>query len=355
MVAHALRFEAALARAQADAGIIPEDAARLIGEACAGLQVDVADLAEEAALAGTMAIPLVRRLRDAVDPDARDFVHRAATSQDVADTVMMLQVTSGAKLLLADVQRILAALAPLVLRHSGTPAIGRTLGQDALPIALGLRMAQWYAGLEDARLDFGHKIEKYATLQFGGAVGTRLGNHDRGEQVASALGQALSLPSSPPWHARRVGVAAIGSTLGILVGMAGKIARDIALASQDALGEMREPIVEGRGGSSAMAHKRNPTGCQVALSAAMRTPGLVATLLAGLPAEQERGLGGWQAEGPVLAELFCIASGSLAALAEVVEGLEIDTVRLAALVKDDNADLGESAELIAALLRNRED
>jgi len=351
VLAHALRFEAALARAQADVGVIPAEAADHIARACSDIRPDPAELAEEAALAGTLAIPLVKRLRAAVPESARDYVHHASTSQDMADTITMMQARAGAKLLDTDTRRILAALAPLARKHAHTPAMGRTLGQDALPIALGLRLAQWHAGVADASAEFSRVMGKYAVLQFGGAVGTRTGNQGEGAAVAERLGQMLGLPAAPPWHARRSGVALIGSTLAALTGASGKLARDIAFSSQNALGEMREPQVAGRGGSSAMAHKRNPTGCQIALSAAARAPGLASTLLAGLPAEQERGLGGWQAEAPVLADLFCIASGSLAALAEVVEGLEIDTGALADRVPDGDADLGESAVLIDTLLR----
>jgi 3-carboxy-cis,cis-muconate cycloisomerase len=175
---------------------------------------------------------------------------------------------------------------------------------------------------------------------------------DKGAAVAAHLADALGLGHAAPWHARRTGVAAIGAALGILIGALGKVARDIALLAQNGVGEAREPLVAGRGGSSAMAHKRNPTGCQVALSAAIRAPGLVASLLAGLPQEAERGLGGWQAEGPVLADLFLLAGGSAAALAGVAEGLEVDPAAIArnlaaAAVGDD---IGESGAIIAALL-----
>lgn len=143
----------------------------------------------------------------------------------------------------------------------------------------------------------------------------------------------------------------------MLIGAFGKLARDVSLLAQNAIGEAQEPVIAGRGGSSAMAHKRNPTGCQVALSAATRAPGLVASLLAGLPQEQERGLGGWQAEGPVLAELFLLASGSATAMAVVAERLDVDAD---AVARNRDAagmgeDMGESAAIIAELLGIGED
>lgn len=351
-IRHALDFETALARAEAAAGLIDTAAADAIAAACAAFTVDPETLADEAAWAGTLAIPLVDRLRAVLPAAARNAVHCGATSQDLADTVMMRQVRAGAMVLADDLARVVAALAPLARVHAATPAIGRTLLQDALPIAFGLRIAQWHAGVAEAGERLASDVDRHAVLQFGGAAGTRAGLGGQGEAIAGRLAVALSLPAAQPWHARRGGVAAIAAATGIVIGTLGKMARDIGLLAQQAIGEAREPALPGRGGSSAMAHKRNPTGCQVALSAANRAPGLVAGILAGLPAETERGLGGWQADAPVLAELFLLAAGSAAAMAGVAEGLEIDTAAIARnlAAADIGDDSGESAAIVAALL-----
>lgn len=223
--------------------------------------------------------------------------------------------------------------------------------QDALPIGFGLRLAQAAAGIADAAERLGAEVAAHSVIELGGAAGTRAGLNGKGAQVAARMAAELGLGESPPWHARRVGIAAIAAALGILVGALGKFARDIALLAQNGIDEAREPQVAGRGGSSAMAHKRNPTGCQVALSAAIRAPGLVAAVLAGLPQEEERGLGGWQAEGPALTELFLLAAGSAAALAAVAEGLEINEAAIDANLKRSGLgnDVGESVAIVAAL------
>jgi len=173
--------------------------------------------------------------------------------------------------------------------------------------------------------------------------------------VAERLAAALDLACPVlPWQARRNGITGLGISLAIIAGAAGKIARDIALLAQSEIAEAFEPRIEGRGGSSAMAHKRNPTGCQIILSAALRTPGLAATLLAALPQEHERGLGGWQAEGPILAELFQLVHGALSTLAPVVEGLEIDGPRMRANLDKAGigSDIGESKELARRALEH---
>lgn len=357
VIAHACAFEVALSRAQAAQGLIPAPVADAIAAGVAATRIDPADLADEAALAGTLAIPLVRRLRAGLPGEAAAALHRGATSQDVADSVLMRQVTAARDLLADDVARVRDALARHAVAHGAMPAIGRTLLQDAVPVGFGLRLAQAAAGIAEAWRQVDAAIARHAVLQLGGAAGTRSGMDGRGRAVADHMAAALGLRSGPPWHARRTGVAAIGASLGVLIGALGKFARDVALLAQNGVGEAQEPRIAGRGGSSAMAHKRNPTGCQVALSAAIRAPGLVAALLAGLPQEQERGLGGWQAEAPVLADLCLLAAGSAAALAVVAEGLEIDAAAVARNLASAGMgeDIGDSAAIVAELLADGKD
>jgi 3-carboxy-cis,cis-muconate cycloisomerase len=161
----------------------------------------------------------------------------------------------------------------------------------------------------------------------------------------------LAAPAAP-WHARREGVAGLGAALAILTGVVAKIAQDLALMAQAEVAEAFEPRVDGRGGSSAMPRKRNPTGCQVALSASVRTPHLAATLMSTLTGEHERGLGGWQAQAPVLADLFALTHGAVAAMAEVVEGLEVDVAAMARnlAAAGVGSDVGEAEALIRRLL-----
>jgi 3-carboxy-cis,cis-muconate cycloisomerase len=351
-IAATLAFESALAAAQAAAGVIPAEAAAEIAAAVSTLHIDPATLAQRAALAGTLAIPLVATLRAQVDGEAAAALHRGATSQDVADSALMMQVRRAGTLLLADVARVTTALAPLARAHATTPAIGRTLLQDAQPIGFGLRLAQWHAGIAAAAARVSREVAAKAALQWGGAAGNRPDQAGQADAVAARLAATLGLAEAPPWHARREGLAGIAAAVGILIGALGKMARDVALLAQNGVGEAREPAVAGRGGSSAMAHKRNPTGCQIALSAATRAPGLVAGILAALPAEEERGLGGWQAEGPMLVDLFLLASGAAEAMAGVAEGLEIDGEAIARnlAAAGQGGDIGDSVTLVEALL-----
>lgn len=360
LIRGALDFEAALARAQAAEGLIPHAHAETISEACSASDFHVQELAGQAAHAGTLAIPLIAELRVRVaarDPAAAPSVHKGATSQDLADTALMLQAKAGLALIGRDLEALEAALRGLTEAHAATPMAGRTLLQAALPITFGLKAANWLLSAQAAGARLVREAETVLALQFGGATGSRAGLEGRGAAVAARMAGELGLADSVlPWQARRDGIAGLGCALAILTGALAKMARDLSLLSQNEVAEAFEPAVQGRGGSSAMAHKRNPTACQVALSAGLRAPGLAATLLATLPGEHERGLGGWQAEGPVLAELFLLAHGALAALLPVLRELEVHPDAMArnlagAKIGDDP---GEAQALVRAVLARHE-
>ncbi|MBV9566978.1 MAG: 3-carboxy-cis,cis-muconate cycloisomerase [Hyphomicrobiales bacterium] len=332
LITHALTFEASLARAQAECGVVPRSAARSIGEAAQNLRPNPRELADAAAHAGTLAIPLVRQLGEAVakiDKEAAGHVHFGATSQDLADTALVLQLREGCALMRRDLVRLAATLAALTQKHRDTVMLARTLMQPALPTSFGLKTASWLIGVEDGLSRFLRESEHALSLQFGGAAGTLSALGAKGMEVAQRLAALLGLSLAPmPWHTRRDGVAGLGCALGILTGTLGKIARDLSLLSQAEIGEVAEPSGQGRGGSSTMPHKRNPIGSMVALAAATRAPGLSATLLYAMVQEQERALGGWQAEAATLAALFEAAHGATVALADAIGGLTVDSTAM---------------------------
>ncbi len=361
LLAGALAFEAALANASASEGLISNDQADAIAAACRVDGFDPGALAEAAAHAGTLAIPMIALLRARVaetDPQAALAVHLGGTSQDLADTALMLQAKAAMALLRQDLDTVRKAAADLARTHAATPMIGRTLLQPALPITFGLKAANWMAALDSAACRLEQDARNALALQFGGATGARTGLRGRGAAIAAHMSASLGLANPTlPWQANRGAVAGLGASLAILTGALGKIARDIALMAQGEVGEACEPRMQGRGGSSAMAHKRNPTGCQAALSAALRAPGLAATLIAALPGEHERGLGGWQAEAPVLAELFGLAHLAVSALGPVLQGLEVRAPAMARnlALADVGADTGEAQALVAAALKRHEE
>ena len=347
-----LDFEAALASAQAKVGIIPGLAAQAIAKKCDAALFDFDGLGRDAAQAGNLAIPLVKQLSELVARDSAEaakFVHWGATSQDAIDTGSVLQLREALSLIEQHLGDLANGLVIQIKRHRNTLMVGRTWLQHALPITFGLKAAGWLAAITRDRQRLGEIQPRVLELQFGGAAGTLASLGSQGIAVAVELAQGLGLePSAAPWHSQRDRVAEVATTLGLLVGTLGKIARDVSLCMQTDVAELAEPTAPGHGGSSTMPHKRNPVGCATALSAAVRVPGLVSTVLAAMPQEHERGLGGWQVEWNTLPEIAMLAAGALDRMTEVIAGLEVDSQRMRANLDRSNGLI--MAEAVAMAL-----
>lgn len=330
---HMLDFEAALARAEAASGVIPDSAVAPIGNACKAEAFDLPTLAEAATRAGNIAIPLVKTLTTEVakaDPNAARYVHWGATSQDVIDTATVLTLRAAIEALLIDADRAVAGFARLARRHRNTAVVARTWLQHALPMPFGLKLAEYAAALHRSRQRLKNLRDTLA-LQFGGAAGTLAALGDKGLTVAERLAGELSLPlPDAPWHTHRDRIAEAASVFAILTGTCGKIARDVSLLMQTDVGEAFEPAGAGRGGSSTMPHKRNPVASASALAAATMAPQLAATIFAAQVHDHERSAGPWHAEWPTLPTLMLVTSGALAAIVDIAEGLEVDAERMRA-------------------------
>ncbi len=339
-----LDFEAALARAQARTGVISSHAAEAICKAAVAGNFDADAIAAKAFAVATPAIPLVQALRGATEPEYARFVHWGATSQDVCDTAMVLLLRKARGILAASQQRIAAKLRTLSDEHAATPMLARTLLQPAPPITFGLKAAAWCAGASQGWQRLQSAFNEAIQLQFGGASGTLASLGEKAPAVTAALAGELHLPNAgAPWHTRRDGFAVLVCSAAIYVGALGKIARDIALLMQHEVGEASER----GGGSSAMPHKRNPSGCVVALAAANRMPGLAATFLTGMIQEHERAAGAWQAESMTLSDAIQTTGAASAAMADVLEGLTINPERMRANIASTNgAVFSERAALI---------
>jgi 3-carboxy-cis,cis-muconate cycloisomerase len=329
---HMLDFEAALARAEAAAGVIPAIAAGPIAKACKASSLDLADLAEAATRSGNLAIPLVKALTANVakaDADAARYVHWGATSQDVIDTAGMLTLRAAIGALAPDLDRAIAGFAGLARQHRNTAVVARTWLQHALPMPFGLKLAEYAAALHRSRARLQRLRREGLALQFGGAAGTLAALGDKGMVVAEKLAQDLKLPlPDAPWHTHRDRIAEATSVFAILAGTCGKIARDVSLMMQTDVAEAFEPPGEGRGGSSTMPHKRNPVAAATALAAATMAPNLAATIFAAQVQEHERSAGPWQAEWPTLPSLLLVTSGALVAIVDIAEGLQVDAARM---------------------------
>jgi 3-carboxy-cis,cis-muconate cycloisomerase len=328
-----LDFEAALARAEARAGVIPAAAAEIIAGQCRAELFDIAAIGAAATLAGNPAIPLVKDLTRrvaSVDAEAARWVHYGATSQDVVDSGHAQQYHRASTLLLDRTSRLAGALAALTRAHRGTPMIGRTFLQHAVPISFGLKAANWLGPVTAFHDEF--MIYGQSAHQLGGAAGSLAALGDAADAVSQAFATIMPAIGAvrTPWHTERSRPARIAAMLGLLLGHLGKMAQDIALMAQTEIGELAEPEAPGKGGSSAMPHKRNPVLCTLILAAGKRAPGLVATMLAAMPQEHERAMGGWHAEWRTMAELFRLAGAALSQTVTLIEGLQVFPERMRA-------------------------
>jgi 3-carboxy-cis,cis-muconate cycloisomerase len=327
-----LDFEAALARAQAAAGVIPSTAAEPIAQACRVERFSLDAIVTAGSIAGTLAIPLVKQLTAAVaatDTVAAGYVHWGSTSQDVIDTSMVLATRRALELIEKRLSALTAALLALASEHGDAPMLGRTLLQPALVISFGFKLVSWVAPLIRCRQRLRRASGSALRLQLGGAVGTLSVMGDKGPDVARRMSADLGLIAEHgAWHTQRDEWVSLACEVGVLCGTLGKIAKDISLLAQGEIAEVAEPSGGGRGGSSAMPHKRNPVASMIALAASMRAPHRVAALLSAMPQEHERGLGNWQAELAEWPGLFMSAHGAASALAEACAGLTVDTQRM---------------------------
>jgi 3-carboxy-cis,cis-muconate cycloisomerase len=315
-----LDAEAALAGAEADCGLIPAAAAEGIAACCQAARFDPQALGRAARQGGNPVIPLVAALAAEVAPDAREWVHWGATSQDILDTAAMLVARRAGILIDADLQRLAGACAGLTRTHRLTLMAGRTLLQQALPVTFGLKAAGWLGGVDDARRQLDAARAGLA-VQLGGAAGTLASLGEDGPAVLGAFARRLGLAEPPlPWHTARQRVSALAGALGTVAGTAAKISTDVVLMAQTEVGEATEPTP---GGSSTLPHKRNPAASAAVIAAARRAHALLPVLFTGLVAEHERAAGAWHAEWEPLSELLALAGGAAARTADVIDGLEI--------------------------------
>ena len=323
-----LAFEAALARAEARAGLVPATAADGIAARCRVDLFDLPALFREGAASATPAVPLVRMLTALVEGDAKRYVHWGATSQDATDTAMMLQVREGLGLLGARLLAAGDACATLAAEHRRTLMAGRTFLQQAVPITFGLKAARWLAMITRGVIRVQAVRDTAATVQFGGAAGTLASLGEHGQRVTGFLAEGLGLPQAElPWHAERDRIGEIAAAVGIVAGSMAKIATDLALLSQTEVGEVS---TTGAGRSSAMPHKRNPVEATEALAASRLAIGAAATLLGGMAHEHERAVGALQAEWQALPDLFRFTAGTVEWVVVALEHLEIHPERMRA-------------------------
>ena len=324
-----LDVEAALARAESKLGLVPAAAADTIGRAARVENLRLDYIADSTRRVGYPVVALVKELGRAAGAEAARYIHLGATTQDILDTAIVLQLRRAFAIVRRDLVAIALAFADRAVKFRDTPIAGRTHLQHAVPTTFGLKCAIWASPLvaHIERLD--QASPRIFVVQLGGAAGTLAALGADGPAVVEGVARelALGVPDAP-WHAQRDRFAEAATLLGLICGSLSKFALDVTLMMQTEVGEVYEPHEEGRGGSSTMPQKRNPIASEYILAATRVVHALVPVLLGSMTADHERATGLWQSESLALPQCLALTAGALAHAHSIAEGMTVDTERM---------------------------
>ncbi len=324
-----LDVEAALARVQAKLGIIPNEAASEISSKCLVELMDQEAIAKETIIVGYPILALVRGIVSACDNNLGEYAHWGATTQDIMDSGLVLQIRDAINLLDSELEELCKTLARLTDEYRHATMAGRTHLQHALPVTFGLKSAVWLASLLRMRERLNQLRPRVLVGQFAGASGTLASLGERGMEVSDGLMDELGLGRAlAPWHVSRDAVAETICFLALLNGALSKIATDVMLLMTTELQEAFEPFVKGRGASSTMPQKRNPISCEIIRGSARLVRSHASACLDAMEADFERATGPWHVEWIAVPEAFVLTSGALSQANFMLAGLEVDTDRM---------------------------
>ncbi|MHC2466105.1 3-carboxy-cis,cis-muconate cycloisomerase [Bradyrhizobium embrapense] len=322
--------EVALAKAEARCGVIPAEAAAEIARRTDVTAFDFDLLRQETDVVGYPILPLVHQMAKQCGEAGR-YVHWGATTQDIMDTAVVLQLRDGLAIIEDDITALRGILADLSQRYRDTPMAGRTHLQQALPVTFGYKTAIWLAAFDRHAARLAELKPRVLVGQFAGAAGTLASLGDKGFEVQNALCEELGLgvPVST-WHVARDGLAEAVNFLALVTGTLGKIALDIMIMASTEFGEVYEPFVKGRGASSTMPQKRNPISSELMLAAAKAVRQHAGLMLDAMVQDFERATGPWHAEWMAIPESFVLTAGALHQARFALGGLIVDEKRMAA-------------------------
>ena len=328
-VAEMVAVEAALATVEARLGVIPAESGKVIVERAASFRPDLGVIRSRLADDGVPVIELVRQLRQHVGGAAADDVHFGATTQDVMDTALVLQMRAALAAVEKTLGRAIDNLAAMARRYREAVMPGRTHSQQAVPIPFGLKAAGWLAPLLRHRARLTEIRPRVLAVQLGGAAGTLEPLGERGVEVAEALAAELSLSApSLPWHTQRDTLAEVAGWLSLVSGSLAKMAQDVILLAQTEVGEVRETAEEGRGGSSTMPQKVNPITSEQIIAVARTNAALLSAMHQALIQEHERATSGWQMEWWTLPQMFELTASALRKAEFLSAHLDVDEARM---------------------------
>lgn len=324
-----LDTEAALARVQARLGVIPRKAGGMIEQACAPHRHDLTILGARIADASHPLTPVIASI-EAAAGEAAAFVHYGATTQDILDTGSVLQVREGLRLTLNTLSALQGACIAQAKRWRDLPMAGRTHGQHAVPVTLGLKFALWARDAHDAAAALS-EISSSLPMQLAGAAGTLATLGKDAGKVRAALAQELGLRDpGASWHTSRRVFADTVCQLAIAAALCGQIANEIVNLQRTEIGELAEGAAMGAGGSSTMPQKRNPMMAQNVVALARLMAAKPAAMVEASMHEHERDMACWTMEWAVIPESFVLAHAAIEQAVLLVENIMVDEARIAA-------------------------
>lgn len=345
LISRYAEVEIALAKAEARCGVIPQEAADSIARLTDVSRLDFDLLRQETEIVGYPILPLVHQMVKQCG-DAGRYVHWGATTQDIMDTAVILQVRDGLAVIEQDIAELRRILADLSSRYRDTPMAGRTHLQQALPITFGYKTAIWLAMFDRHAERLEQLKPRVLVGEFAGAAGTLASLGSKGLEVQTALCEELGLgvPVST-WHVARDGLAEVVNFFGLVTGSLGKVALDIMIMASTEFGEVYEPFVKGRGASSTMPQKRNPISSELILAASKGVRQHAGLMLDAMVQDLERATGPWHVEWMAIPESFVLTAGALHQAKFALGGLIVDEAKMA-----ENLDLSRGLIVAEAVM-----
>jgi 3-carboxy-cis,cis-muconate cycloisomerase len=345
LIARYAEIEVALAKAEARCGVIPKEAAEEIAQKADVTRLDFELLRHETDVVGYPILPLVQQFAKQCGEAGR-YVHWGATTQDIMDTGVVLQVRAGLQIIEEDIAALRGILADLCRRYRDTPMAGRTHLQQALPVTFGYKTAIWLAMFDRHAERLAQLKPRVLVGEFAGAAGTLASLGEKGFDVQHALCEELGLGVPvATWHVARDGFAEVVNFLGLVTGSLGKIALDIMLMASTEFAEVYEPFVKGRGASSTMPQKRNPISSELMLASCKAVRQHAGLMLDAMVQDFERATGPWHAEWMAIPESFVLTAGALHQAKFALGGLIVDEKRMA-----DNLDISRGLIVAEAVM-----
>src|SRR5437660_1964281 len=345
LVSRYAEVEVALAQAEAKCGVIPQEAAGQIAARTDVAALDFELLRQETDIVGYPILPLVHQMVKQCGEAGR-YVHWGATTQDIMDTAVVLQLRAGFEIIEQDIAELRKILADLSKRHRDTPMAGRTHLQQALPVTFGYKTAIWLAMFDRHAERLTQLKPRVLVGQFAGAAGTLASLGDKGFEVQQALCEELGLGVPvATWHVARDSLAEVVNFLALVTGSLGKIALDIMMMASTEFAEVYEPFVKGRGASSTMPQKRNPISSELMLAAAKGVRQHAGLMMDAMVQDFERATGPWHAEWMAIPESFVLTAGALHQAKFALGGLIVDEKKMA-----DNLDISRGLIVADAVM-----